>query len=109
MPLRQYSSQQAMRPVDGLRQPAPKEPPMNHAPNSQSNGVYNKIFPPIGVHDFQEFPTRRPNTASAKQISRTRYDSPSAPPPMPNYQQPSMQSTETPRLAFTFPVLVIIF
>ncbi|KAK3174401.1 hypothetical protein OEA41_001647 [Lepraria neglecta] len=97
MPLRQYSSQQGMRQLDGLRQHAPHEANINtgnHGPSSQSNGVYQKIFPPIGVHDFQEFPNRRPNTANAtKASSKARYDAPSH---MPSFHPPPMQSPEPP-------------
>ena len=102
MPLRQYSSQQGMRQLDGLRQYAPHEAninTVNHDPSSQSNGAYQKKFTPIGVHDFQEFPTRRPNTANAtKASSKVRYDAPS---PMPSFHHPPpMQSPEPPRSVF---------
>ena len=97
MPLRQYSSQQGMRQIDGLRQHASQEANVNtvdHGSSSQANGAYQKIFPPIGVHDFQEFPTRRPNTVNAtKTSSRARYDAPS---PMPSFHPPPMQSLEPP-------------
>ena len=94
MPLRQYNSQQAMRPLDGLRQHAQHEPTTSNGTHSHSpsNSAYQKIFPPIGVHDFQEFPTRRPNTANARAAaSRPKHDARS---PIPNFEPPAMHNGE---------------
>ena len=98
MPLRQYNSQQGMRQIDPLRQHAVHEPTTSNGTHSHSpnNSAYQKIFPPIGVHDFQEFPTRRPNTANVKAAaSRAKYD---ARPPIPNFEAPTMHNQEHPRL-----------
>ena len=98
MPLRQYNSQQGMRQLDPLRQHAVHEPTTTNGTHSHSpnNSAYQKIFPPIGVHDFQEFPTRRPNTASAKAAaSRAKYD---ARPPIPNFEPPTMHNREHSKL-----------
>lgn len=93
MPLRQYPSHQAIRHPDGLRQQghAPREVTGTNGQNSKSSGAYQKIFPPVGVHDFQEFPSRRPNTANNASVSRPRYEAPS---PMPSYHPPSVDTQE---------------
>ena len=84
-----------MRQLDGTRQHASHEPTTNNGTHihSASNSAYQKIFPPMSVHDFQEFPTRRPNTAYAKAVaSRARHDTPS---PMPDLDPPSMHSQQS--------------
>lgn len=98
MPLRQYPSHQAMRHPDELRQQGQPSHQIKgtNGQNSVSNGAYHKIFPPIGVHDFQEFPSRRPTTASNAPVPRARHDAPS---PMPSYHPPSVQTQEHSRLA----------
>ena len=87
-----------MRQLDGLRQHAPHEATTSNGthPHSPSNSAYQKIFPPIGVHDFQEFPTRRPNTANGKAAaSRPKYDARS---PIPSIEPPAMHNREPPTL-----------
>ena len=90
MPIRQYPSTQAMRHTDG-RQQTSLESSINNGHHSKSNGAYQKIFPPIGVQDFQEFPTRRANTVHPNSVSRARFDASS---PMPTHFPPSMYSQE---------------
>ena len=90
MPIRQHPSQQAMRQVDG-RQQISLESSINHGHHGQRNGAYQKIFPPIGAQDFQEFPTRRSNTGNPNTIARARFDASS---PMPTNFPPSIYSQE---------------
>ena len=86
-----------MRHPDGLRQQglASHETANINGQTGLTNGAYKKIFPPIGVHDFQEFPSRRPTTANAASIPRARYDSS---PPRPEYHPPTVQTSEPQRL-----------
>lgn len=97
MPLHHHPSYQAMRQVDGLRQHGSQDPQLQNGqgPKIKTNGAYQKIFPP-SIHDFQEFPSRRPTTANAITAQR-RYDAPS---PMPNFHAPRVDSEEPTRLAF---------
>lgn len=89
-----------MRHPDGLRQQghsvheAPNTNGSNGS-NGMSNGAYQKIFPPVGVHDYQEFPSRRPNTASNATVPRARYEVPA---PLPGYHPPSLQTHDHTRL-----------
>ncbi|KAF6240413.1 hypothetical protein HO173_001079 [Letharia columbiana] len=85
-----HPSQQAMRQVDG-RQQISLESSINHGHHGQRNGAYQKIFPPIGAQDFQEFPTRRSNTGNPNTIARARFDASS---PMPTNFPPSIYSQE---------------
>lgn len=78
MPIRQYPSTQTMRQVDGRHQTS-LESSINHGHHGKSNGAYQKIFPPIGVQDFQEFPIRRTAIGHPNTTSRAR----DAPSPMP--------------------------
>lgn len=90
MPIRQYPSYPAMRQADG-RQQTSLESSINNGHHGQSNCAYQKIFSPIGVPDFQEFPTRRPTTVNPNTTSRARFDASS---PIPSHFPPSVYSQE---------------
>ena len=85
-----------MRHPDGLRQQGlgSQEAASLNGHTGLSSGAYQKIFPPVGVHDYQEFPSRRPATANATAASRARFDGPS---PMPNYPSAPALAQEPPR------------
>ena len=68
---------------------------INNTHHSQSNGAYQKIFPPTG-QDFQEFPTRRPNTGNPSTLSRAIPDASS---PMPPHFPAAIYSQEPLRFA----------
>lgn len=63
---------------------------INNGHHAQSNGAYQKIFPPIDVQDFQ-FPTRRPNTGNQSISSRAKLDASSS---MPSHFPASIYSQE---------------
>ncbi|KAL6715708.1 hypothetical protein ACLMJK_006669 [Lecanora helva] len=94
MPLRQHPSHQAMRHPDGLRQQgvASREPPSMTGQTGLTNGAYQKIFPPVGAHDYQEFPSRRPTTANATAAPRARYDVSS---PLPDRPPAPVQASDS--------------
>lgn len=79
-----------MRLVDD-RQQTSFESSLNNGHHGKNNGAYQKIFPPVGVHDFQEFPTRRQNTGHPNTIPRARFDVSS---PTPTNLPASMYSQE---------------
>lgn len=87
MPLRPHPSLHNMRQVDGLRQHRPEDMKAPSKPNdAHSNIAFEKILPPIGVHDFQghHFPSsRRPMTANGNSVSRARFQAPSPAPDHP--------------------------
>lgn len=72
-----------MRQADG-RQPTSLESSISNGHYSQSNGAYQKIFPPIGVQD-----PRRPNLSNPNSTPRARFDASS-----PSHFPPSMHSQE---------------
>ena len=84
-----------MRQPDG-RQQTLLESSINNGHHGKSNGAYQKIFPPIGVQDFQEFPTRRANNGRPNRPPRARFDPPS---PMPNRLPPSTLPSELHRFS----------
>lgn len=71
---------------------------INNGHHAQSNGAYQKIFPPIDVQDFQ-FPTRRPNTGNPSISSRAKLDASSS---MPSHFPASIYSQEPSRFASPF-------
>lgn len=78
MPLRPFPSLNSMRQVDGLRQHRPED--MKAPSKPRDIAAFEKIFPPIGVQDFQGHhfaPTRRPMTANGNSVSRARFEAPS--------------------------------
>ena len=74
-----------MRQIDG-RQQISLESSISNGHHGQSNGAYQKIFPPIGVQD-----PRRPNTSNPDTIQRSRFDASS---PLPSHFPPSRYSQE---------------
>lgn len=90
-----------MRYAEGHRQhgmasggPAPAS---TEGSGSLTNGAYQKIFPPVGAHDFQEFPSRRTKTTHNQIVPKAIYDGSA---PIPNYHAPTVQAQESTRLAF---------
>ena len=79
-----------MRQVDG-RQQLSQVSSINNSHHSQSNGAYQKIFPPIGVQNVQQFPTGRPHIGNIDTNVRARFHASSS---LPSHPPPSVDARE---------------
>ena len=91
MPIRQYSSHNAMRQADGPQQLSQENGVSNSHHHGHSNGAYQKIFPPIGVQDFQKFPTGRSHIGNMDTNARARVHASSS---LPSHLPPSVDVRE---------------